>query len=154
MSSIDFDSLLDKSIDDLADLPEFKVPDTGVYKLSVVCDTKEINNKPAVTARLTVREVVELVDSTIPEEQRAKAGDSFDLMFLLKNDAGEDMEISWGRLKEFAQPFQAHFNEGHLGKLLRGPLAQSVDITAKVVKKQRKDDKEKFDARVSDITID
>ncbi len=151
---MDFDSLLDKSIDDLADLPEFKVPDTGMYKLDVSCETKEINKKPAVTARFVVRELVELADSTIPEDQRAKPGDSFDLMFLLKNDAGEDMEISWGRLKEFAQPFQKHFNEDHLGKLLKGPLAQPVSITAKVVKKQRKDDKEKFDARVSDIVID
>ncbi len=152
--TFDFDALLDKSIDDLADLPEFKVPDTGMYKLTVQASTKIINDKPAVQVDVTVREVVELVDTTIPEADRAKNGDKFNLLFILKNDKGEDMEISWGRLKEFSQPFQTHFNEGHLGKLLSGPLAQPVDITAKIVKKARKDDKEKFDARISDISID
>jgi len=153
-AAADMLDLLDKSIDDLADLPEFKVPATGVYKLHVTATTKAINDKPAVATSFTVREVVELEDSSIPEEERAKAGDKFDMPFILKDKDGADSEVAWGRLKEFLKPFEAHFGEKNLKVLITGPLAQGVDITAKVVKKQRKDDKEKFGAQVSDITID
>ena len=150
---VDFDSLLDKSIDDLKDLPSFEIPDTGVYKLRVSLETKAINDMPTVIAHYVVREVVELADSSIPEEQRAKAEDKFDVPFFLKGKDGSESETGYGFLKEFLQPFEGHFNEKHVGKLVR-LLAESVDITATVVKKQRKDDKEKFQAQVKDITID
>jgi hypothetical protein len=152
-SSFNFDDLLDKSIDDLADLPEFKVPETGIYGLSVKLETKEINNKPAVVCKYTVRNVVELADSSIPEEQHAKAGDGFDEAYILKDNDGKDSEIAWGRLKQFLQPFEVHFGEKLISALVKR-LADPVSITAKVTKKPRKDDKEKFSAQVSDITVD
>lgn len=153
-ASFDFDAILDKSIDDLADLPEFKVPDTGIYKLTVQAEAKPINDKPAVVCKYKVREVVELADSSIPEESRAKRGDGFDVPFILKDNEGNDSEMAWGRMKEFMQPFEAHFGEKSIGALVKRLAAEPVDITAKVTKRQRKDDKEKFSASVSDITVD
>lgn len=152
-STVDFDSLLDKSIDDLKDLPSFEVPDTGVYKLRVSLEPKAINDKPSIVAHYVVREIVELADSSIPQEQRAKPEDKFDTPFFLQTNEGADSETGWGFLKEFLKPFEVHFGTKNVKELVAN-LANPVDITAKVVKKQRKDDKEKFQANVSDITID
>lgn len=156
MSNFDFDTLLDKSIDDLKDLPEYKVPHTGMYKLSVTMTAKEVNNKPALSADFKVRELVELADSTIPEEDRAKEGDGFNMLYVLKNEEGEDLEISWGRLKELLKPFEAHFGTKNLKELVTQHLSTPVDITAKVTRKERKDDKGevRIDARVTDIAVD
>jgi len=153
-TEMNFDDILDQSIDDLADLPEFKVPDTGIYKLRVTGGTKAINNKPAVTTSFVVREIVELADSSIPEEQRAKAGDKFDIAYILKDEDGNKSEIAEGRMKEFLAPFHAHYGEKSIRAIIEGPLTEGVDITAQVVKKARKNDPEKFDARISDVTID
>jgi hypothetical protein len=147
------DDLLDRSIDDLKDLPEFKVPDTGIYKLRVNCNAKYINEKPAIEMNFAVREIVELADSSIPEEARAKPDDKFSIAFFLLDKDGNESEMGFGRLKQFTAPFSEHFGEKNVKAVCRNHI-KDVDITAKVVKKQRKDDKEKFDARVEDVTID
>lgn len=152
--SFDFDSILDKSIDDLADLPEFKVPHTGIYGLTVQLEAKPINDKPAVVCKYTVRNVVELADSSIAEADRAKAGDKFDVPFILKDKNGEDSEMAWGRMKEFMKPFEIHFGTKSIKEIVANLSTTPVDITGKVVKKQRTDDKEKFNANVEQITID
>lgn len=149
-----FDTLLDKSLDDLADLPEFKTPDTGIYKLAVTMEMKEINKKPAIIAKFKVRELVELEDTSIPEGDRSKAGDGFDVPFMLRNEDGTPNELGEGRFKEFCAPFATHFEEKNLRVLVTEKMNSPVDITAKVKKVARKNDPEKFDARVSDVTVD
>jgi hypothetical protein len=149
----DMFDILDKSIDDIADLPSFAVPDTGIYGLRLTMEPKAINDKPAVVAHFEVRHIVELADASIPEASRAKAGDKFDRAFFLKDNEGNESEFGLSSLKEFVAVFEPHFNEKNLRTLVTN-LATPIDITAKVVKKARKDDKEKFEARVSDITID
>ena len=149
-----FDALLDKSIDDLADLPEFKVPDTCMYKLLMTTEGKAINEKPAVVAHFTVAELLELADDSVPENERAKNGDKFDIAFILKDKEGNDSEIAWGKLKQLTAPFSEHFEEKNLRTLLKEKLNTAVSITAKVTKKQRKDDKDKYQADVTDIVID
>lgn len=150
----DFDSILDKSIDDLKDLPSFTVPATGVYGLRIQAETKAINDKPAVILHYTVRHIVELADSNIPEADRAKEGDKFDVAIFLKDNDGKDSEIGWGRLKEQLLPYEEVASTKSVLGIVKYLVASPVDITAKVVKKQRKDDAEKFEARVSDVTID
>lgn len=148
------DTLLDKEIDDLADLPEFKVPATGIYKLTVAVAPKVINEKPAVEATFTIVELVELADSETPVEEIGKNGDKFSTAFFLKDKEGNDSEMGFGRLKQFVKPFQEHYNEGNLRTLITEHLKGETTITAKVVKQERKSEKGKFDARVSDVTID
>lgn len=149
------DTLLDRNLDDLADLPEFKTPDTGIYKLTVWAEPKVINDKGAVIAKCTIVELVELADSTIPEEQRSKPGDKFDVAFMLQDNSGEKNDLGEGRLKDFVKPFAAHFGTQNVRAIVAGMNeANAVAITAQVQKVQRKSDKEKFDARIKDITID
>jgi hypothetical protein len=147
------DDLLDRDIDDLKDLPEFKVPDTGIYKFFVSTGAKFINEKPAIEWNYTVRELVELADSTIPEELRAKPGDKFSIAIFLLGKDGTPSEMGEGRLKDACAPYQAHFGEGNIKKLCRDVIKE-VAITAKLTKKPRKDDKTLFEARIEDVTVD
>jgi hypothetical protein len=158
MSADDLFNLLDKEIDDIKDLPSFKSPFTGMYKLHVKAEPKPINDKPALVFNFTVRELIELADNTIPEEERSKAGDKFNVTCVLKDDEGNDSEMGWGKVKEFAKPFQAHFSISNLRAVIQGPLTEGVDITALVKrvlrKKKTKDEDDQWDARVENITID
>lgn len=146
--------ILDQSIDDLADLPEFKVPDTGMYRLAVTAEPKPINDKPAVVAKFRVINLIELADDSIPEEERAKENDKFDIPFILRDKEGNKSEIAEGRMKEFLAPFSAHFEEKNNKALIMNHLNSEVIITAKITKKQRKDDADKYSAQVSDIVIE
>lgn len=146
--------LLDKEMDDIADLPSFKCPPTGIYGLRFQLEVKEINDKPAVIAKLEIREVQDLADSDVDEKDMPKVGDKFDIAHILKDDKGADSEIGWGRLKELCMPFQEHVGETNLRKIVQKLTTDPVDITAKIKKVARKNDKEVFDARISDITVD
>jgi hypothetical protein len=150
----DLFDLLDKNLDDIADLPSFKVPDTGIYKLTLGMEVKEINDKPSVIAKLTVRELVELADSSVPENERAKAGDKFDIPHILKYKDGNDSEIGWGRLKELVTPFEELAGTKNLKAIVKYLSENPVDITAKIKKVERKNDKGVFDGRIDNITID
>ncbi len=157
----DMDDLLDKSIDDLKDLPEFKVPSTGMYRLGLTVSAKEINEKPAVEASFRVIECIELAE---PTDEPGKLDDKFSIAFFLKDNEGEDSELGFGRLKEFVLPFKAHFNEDNLKTVLQTHLSNEVLITALVKKIGRKPNKKKnetladvegkFDARVSNVVVE
>lgn len=152
----DLFDLLDKDIDDIADLPSFKCPDTGVYNLKISMEVKEINKKAAVIAKLEVVEIKELADDSIPQEERAKAGDKFDIAHILKDDEGKDSEIGWGRLKELCKPFEEVAGSKNLKAVVKYLEANPTAITAtiKKVERKKKEDKGVFDARISDITVD
>lgn len=153
-------SLLDTEIADLADLPEFKVPDTGVYRFHVTGQAKSINNKPAVVLTHEVLELMEIADDSIPEEERAKAGDKFDVAFILIDNEGKKSEIAEGRMKNYFKPLSEHFGITNNKALLTGPLKDGVTLTAKCTKKARKlkegesEDDQKYDAMISEITVD
>lgn len=148
------DDILDQSIDDLKDLPEFKIPDTGMYRLGIALSMKEINKKASIIANITVRELLELEDPSIPEADRAKPGDKFDIAFILKNDDGTRNEIAEGRFKAFMDTFHKHFDDKSIRNVVTQHMVNPVGCTAKVVKKARKNDAEKFDAQLFDITVE
>lgn len=149
------DDILDKSIDDLADLPEFKAPHEGVYGLRVSVEMKVINEKPAFIAHFVVNDCKELANAAeVPESEISKAGDKFDIAFIVKDKDGNKNEIAEGFFKKFMAPFHAHYNEKSIKVLITGPLAEGVDITAKVSRKKRRGEEEKYDPVVDHIVVD
>lgn len=148
------ENLLDKEIDDLADLPEFKAPHTGIYRLTVTAVPKEIADKAAVEASFVVVDTIELADPTLEDSERSKPGDKFSVAFFLQDNEGKDSELGFGRLKEFVKPFQAHYGTANLKQLILENLKEPTSIVAKVERKERRKEAGKFDARVSDITVD
>lgn len=152
------DSILDASIDDLADLPEFKAPHAGIYGLRVSLEMKAINEKPAFVAHFVINECKELANaSEVPEAEHSKAGDKFDIAFILKDKDGNRNETAEGFFKKFMAPFHAHYNEKSIRTLVEGPLKDGVDITAKVSRKKRKTEageEAKYDPVVDNIVVD
>lgn len=149
---MNLDDILDQSIDDLKDLPEFKVPPTGIYEQDVSLVMKEINKKPAIVAHHVIIECKSLADDSIPENERAKPGDSFDVGFILKDESGQRNEVAEGFFKAFMIPFHAHFDDKSIKSVVE-KMKDPVRIVSAIEKKERKGDKEKFDAKVSDIVI-
>lgn len=136
-------SLLAKSIDDIDDLPGFEVPVNGMYSLKFSTAVKVINGKSAVEANF---EVIECLEQNDANEPATKAGTKFSQMFYLEN------EVALGKMKELVMPVAAHFGERSLETLVM-VTCKDLIVTAKVKRRADKDDKEKFYADVSGLTL-
>jgi hypothetical protein len=128
------DDLFNASIGDLADLPAFETPPPGAYILGVTLSGKEVNDKPAVEAKFTVKETVELKNA---EDKPAVDGTQFSQLFMIDNEFG------LGALKKFIAPFGAHFGTANIGELVRDHLAEEVVCSATVKNRKDKKDPEK-----------
>jgi hypothetical protein len=92
----ELDNLLDATLDDLEDLPEFKPFAAGAHKVAAKFESKEINGKPAIELSFTMIETLELADA---QEATPKEGDTSNTMFMLDNEYGR------GNLKKCSAPF-------------------------------------------------
>lgn len=139
--------LLDKSIDDIEDLPGFEVPVAGVYSLKFSTAVKVVKmkgiDKDCVEANF---EVIECVEQNDPEETPTKAGTKFSMLFQLGNDVAE------GKMKELLTPIGAHFNVANLGTLVT-ETCKDLIITATVKRRADKEDAEKFYPVVTNVMI-
>lgn len=104
MKNLDLPSLLDASIDDLADLPSMEAPPTGHYNLELKIEVRKINDKDAVTFNYTIVDILEVpnMESLEPADQ-PKVGQKFSEAFILGN------EYAVGRLKQSLKPIGEHF---------------------------------------------
>ena len=101
------DSLLDGTLDDLADIPEFKPFPVGAHTVTIKWEMKAINNVPAIELALTGVATVELAN---PETDKPiAAGDGTNVMFMLKKQDGTNNEIAQGQWKELLKPLAVHF---------------------------------------------
>lgn len=112
---ISFDDLLDGTLDDIADMPEFKPFAAGAHKLSLQWDyTKKINDMPAIELKLTCIESVEL---TNPEDVPPKAGDTTNVIFILKkkDEQGKVVrnELAEGQWKKILAELAPAFPEAN-----------------------------------------
>jgi len=86
---MNLDQLLDTSISDLADLPEFKQPPAGAHRCYFNLAIKEINKEPALVMNFKVIETLELED---PENDKPlEAGDEFDISSIMTNKFGQGL---------------------------------------------------------------
>lgn len=80
--AMSMDDLLDGTLDDLADAPEFKPFPAGAHVVQIFFDaTKKINDMPAIEVKLVHRETAELSN---PDDTPPKAGDSTNVIYILK----------------------------------------------------------------------
>ena len=136
-------SILDKSIDDIEDLPGFEVPEPGIYSLTMNTELKKINNKDCVEAKFVT---IELIEANDPAAPITKVGTSFGVLFMLDND------IALGRMKELLAPISQHFGVTNLGTLVTETCKDLV-VVAKIKRRADKVDKEKFYAEISNLSI-
>lgn len=136
-------SLLDMSIDDIDDLPGFEAPVNGIYTMKFSTGTKVVNNKDCIESNF---EVIECNEQNDPNEPATKTGTKFSMLTMLDN------AVALGKFKELVAPIAVHFNERNLLKLVTD-VCKDLIIVGKVKRRADKEDKEKFYASVTDVTV-
>jgi|SRR6185312_921068 len=126
MSNID--SLLDGSIDDIADLPEFKVFPAGAHKVTISFAEKEINGKSAVEMKMVA---IETVEQTDPTAEALQAGDESSVLFQLDNEFGQ------GKFKNIIKVLAAHHGVTSPRAAMEASKGMEVVVLTKV--RQNKD---------------
>lgn len=111
--NVSLDDLLDGTLDDLADMPEFKPFAAGAHRMTLKFDaTKKINDMPAIELKLTIVESVELSD---PTQTPPAAGDTTNVIFILKkkDDKGNVVrnELAEGQFKKIMAELSPAFPE-------------------------------------------
>lgn len=98
MSDFDVDALLDSTLDDIKDLPEFKPFPPGAHRALASLELKEVNDKPCVEMKLKGKETIQLSNPT--EHTVIKEGDEASVLFMLDNEFGR------GNMKKTLKPLQ------------------------------------------------
>jgi hypothetical protein len=130
----DIDNLLDGTLDDLADLPEFKPFPNGAHKATIKFERKEINKHPSVEVTLVAQETLELVNtSDTPLEKGAEAS----VAYMLDNDIGQ------GKFKELLLQLAGENAQGKkLSQLMED--YQNADVAVVTSKRPNKEKTREF----------
>jgi hypothetical protein len=116
--------LLDATLDELADLPEWKPYPIGVHRCTFHFETKA-NDKKVLTTYVTLKalETLELANPT--EDQPLAAGTEVTMQYQLGNEIGQ------GKLKNLLASFKAQL-ELPADASLRAIMAAAEGVEAKV----------------------
>lgn len=140
--AISMDDLLDGTLDDLADVPEFKPFAAGAHRVTINFDaTKKINDMPAIEVKLTHLETVEL---TNPEDTPPKAGDTTNVIYILKkkDDKGQVVrnELAEGQFKNLLASLAPSFPEATTNRAIM-EAAQGYEVLAATSIRENKKDR-------------
>jgi len=124
MSDFNIDSLLDGTLDDLADAPEFKPFPAGTHKVIITIVQKKIGTHPAFEVGMKAVETLELANS---EEAPLAAGATTSVAYMMDNDLGQ------GNFKKILASLAAHFG----AKSNRELIAEAQNLEVAVVTKVR-----------------
>lgn len=126
------DSLLAGTLDDLADMPEFKPYPAGVHKVIFDWEQKMINEKPAIEFKFKYVETLELVNAT--EDAPPKAGDEAQNLCMLVNNDGKPNEFSQGTIKLFVAALKDQFPGANNGEILTAAKGAEIAIVTAIRK--------------------
>lgn len=141
MSDI-MNALLDATLDDIADLPEFKNYPIGAHKVLATFATKNIGGKDAIELSFKYQECMGLADEN---DAAPAAGDTCSTMFMLDNEYGQ------GNFKKCAKPFAEALGFGTLRDIIEG--VKDVECIILTGLRADKNDKEKFYLQVKEIQV-
>ena len=136
------DNLLDATLDDLEDLPEFTPFKPGAHKVTASFDVKEINDKQAVELAFTLVETLELSD---PQQEKDAPGHTSSTMFLLENEYGR------GNLKKCAAPFGVALGFSTIREIVEG--VKDVECLILTTVRKDKNDPDKVYLNVKEIQV-
>lgn len=137
---VDIDSLLDGTLDDLADVPEFKPWPDGAHRATIKWDLKEVSGQKCPELTATAIETMELADPT--NDQPLAANDSTSVLFMFKKKDGTANEIGQGQFKELIAPLVAATGAASPREAMDKANGMEVLLVSK--KRADKNDKTKF----------
>jgi hypothetical protein len=144
-TEIDIDSILDSTLDDLADLPEFKNFPAGSHSALATMEKKVINDHPCVEITFVLKETLELSDPETSEEDLCKAGDSANVLFMLDNEYGQ------GNFKKVATVFGTAMGTAKLSEIVE--QVKNIDVVVTTSLKADKKDKEKVRMNIVELAV-
>ena len=124
MSEFNIDSLLDGTLDDLADAPEFKPFPAGTHKVTIGITQKKIGTHPAFELAMKAVETIELANA---EDTPLVAGATTSEAFMMDNELGQ------GNFKKVLKSLADHFG----AKSNRELIAEAQNLEVLVVTKVR-----------------
>jgi hypothetical protein len=123
-NEIDMDKLLDSTLDDLADAPEFKPFPAGTHKVTITIVQKKIGTHPAFEVGMKAIETIELADSS---QEPLKAGATASVAYMMDNELGQ------GNFKKILASLASHYG----AKSNRALIEESQNAEVLVVTKVR-----------------
>lgn len=137
------DDLLDSTLDDLADLPEFKAFPAGVHKVTINFEKKTVNKHPSVELKMTAIETLELAEST---DTPLEAGTQTAILFALDNEFGQ------GKFKEALKPLAEHLNVTKLKDIIE--QANGMEVTVVTTLRKNKDNPAQSYTGITNLIVD
>jgi hypothetical protein len=123
-SDFNMDSLLDGTLDDLADMPEFKPFPAGTHRVTVHFEQKLVNNFPGFEIKLKALETVELPAGSTAEP--VAKGTETSVFYFFKHTNPITAELGQGKFKEVMKSLAANFGPHTNRELLE--LAQGAEV--------------------------
>lgn len=122
------------SLDDIDDLPQFKVFPTGGFhiKLEKGLERKKVGEHDAEEARMTLVQVLETKDLAEGEEA-PKPGDMCSTVFM------RDNATALGKLKEFCAPIAKQIGSGNFGAIREASKGLEMIVAGKRIYDKDKD---------------
>jgi|SRR6267378_1503709 len=155
-SGIDMDDLLDATLDDLADLPEFKPFAVGAHRATIKWALKDINELKG-CPELTITHV-ETVELTNPEDTPPKPGDTCSIAYMLKKkDKATNQfvpnEIAQGQFKEVCKVLAAHFGTSSIRETMDASNGAEVLVVMGIRTDKRDANNLKYYADLKSIQV-
>jgi hypothetical protein len=112
--NLDIDSLLDGTLDDLADAPEFKPFPIGAHKIVMKWETKQLDDKKMAGKKNTIvtlqMKALETVETPAGSDEVCSPGQEENIgFFLVHHSSPKAMEIGQGAFKEIMKSLAAHY---------------------------------------------
>lgn len=127
--NIDVSDLLDSSIDDLADLPEFATFPAGAHSAKISFSWKKVNEQRALEVKLTAIETQELANPQ--EDTPLTAGTETTVLYIWGN------EFAQGKIKPILVALGKHHGLSNVVQIIEASQGMEVVVVTKV--RQNKD---------------
>ena len=142
--NLDIDSLLDGTLDDLADAPEFKPFPIGAHRIVMKWEAKQLDDKKETGKKNTIvtlkMKALETVETPAGSDEVCSPGQEENIgFFLVHHSSPKAMEIGQGGFKEIMKSLAAHYG----AKSNRELMAESEGAEALVTTGHRKDKTDK-----------
>lgn len=147
-------ALLDKTLDEIEDLPGFEVPSNGRYLLRLQRAIKTIKTEgkqPRAAVEIGM-EVMECLKKDNDSDPDSIPGTKFSQLSFLQGE-DEGVRISIGMLKQFCKPIGVHFEEPNLKLIIKNHIPDLL-ISATVARRADKQNPEIFRARLSNVQVE
>lgn len=132
--NLDIDSLLDGTLDDLADAPEFKPYPIGAHKVIINWETKQLDDKKMQGKKNTIvtlkMKAVETVETAAGSDEVCSPGQEENIgFFLVHHSSPKAMEIGQGGFKEIMKSLAAHYGAKSNRDLMADSQGAEVLVT-------------------------